>query len=132
MEVWALEAYSAVYTLQEMLTVKSDDVIGRNKLYESIIKGQKPKIGGLPESFNLVTYLFKGLCQNVEPLTVEELEIVQEDRIKKIINLGLSGVMKSTIAGEGEETIIEEDIGQEKEEIIDNVIQEMEDFGELE
>ena len=44
MEVWALEAYSAVYTLQEMLTVKSDDVIGRNKLYESIIKSQKPKI----------------------------------------------------------------------------------------
>ena len=59
MEVRALEAYSAVYTLQEMLTVKSDDVIGRNKLYESIIKGQKPKIGGLPESFNLLTYLFK-------------------------------------------------------------------------
>ena len=44
MEVWALEAYSAVYTLQEMLTVKSDDVVGRNKLYESIIKSQKPKI----------------------------------------------------------------------------------------
>lgn len=43
MEVWSLEAYSAVYTLQEMLTVKSDDVVGRNKLYESIIKGQKPK-----------------------------------------------------------------------------------------
>ena len=44
MEVWALEAYSAVYTLQEMLTVKSDDVVGRNKLYESIIKSQKPRI----------------------------------------------------------------------------------------
>jgi len=87
MEVRALEAYSAVYTLQEMLTVKSDDVIGRNKLYESIIKGQKPKIGGLPESFNLVTYLFKGLGQNVEPLSVEELEAIQEERIKKIINL---------------------------------------------
>ncbi len=134
MEVWALEAYSAVYTLQEMLTVKSDDVIGRNKLYEAIIKGQKPKIGGLPESFNLLTYLFKGLCQNIEPLSVEELEIVQEDRIKKIINLGLSGVMKSTIQTDSEEmsTESEADIGQEKEEIIDNVIKEMEDFGELE
>ncbi|MEI7919098.1 MAG: hypothetical protein WCH65_02560 [bacterium] len=87
MEVWALEAYSAVYTLQEMLTVKSDDVVGRNRLYESIIKGQKPKIGGLPESFNLLTYLFKGLCQNIEPLSIEELEVVQEDRIKKIVNL---------------------------------------------
>jgi DNA-directed RNA polymerase subunit beta len=130
MEVRALEAYSAVYTLQEMLTVKSDDVIGRNKLYESIIKGQKPKIGGLPESFNLLTYLFKGLCQNIEPLTVEELEVVQEDRIRKIVNLGLSGVMKSSITEEGEETVSLEDdaTGQEKEEIIDNVIQEMEDF----
>jgi hypothetical protein len=116
-----------------MLTVKSDDVIGRNKLYESIIKGQKPKIGWLPESFNLLTYLFKGLCQNIEPLSVEELEIVQEDRIKKIVNLWLSWVMKSTITTEWEDTMVsEEEIGQEKEEIIDNVIQEMEDFWELE
>jgi DNA-directed RNA polymerase subunit beta len=90
MEVRALEAYSAVYTLQEMLTVKSDDVIGRNKLYEAIIKGQKPKIGGLPESFNLLTFLFKGLCQNIEPLTVDELEKVNQERTKKIIDLGLS------------------------------------------
>jgi len=134
MEVWALEAYSAVYTLQEMLTVKSDDVIWRNKLYESIIKGQKPKIGWLPESFNLLTYLFKGLCQNIEPLTIEELEIVQEDRIKKIVNLWLSWVMKSSITTEWEENVnLEEDTtGQEKGEIIDNVIQEMEDFWELE
>jgi DNA-directed RNA polymerase subunit beta len=44
MEVWALEAYSAVYTLQEMLTVKSDDITGRNKTYEAIIKGMKPRI----------------------------------------------------------------------------------------
>jgi len=87
MEVWSLEAYSAVYTLQEMLTVKSDDVLGRNKLYESIIKGQKPKIGGLPESFNFVTYLFKGLGQNVEPLTTEELETIHQERIKKILDL---------------------------------------------
>jgi hypothetical protein len=116
-----------------MLTVKSDDVIGRNKLYESIIKGQKPKIGWLPESFNLLTYLFKGLCQNIEPLSIEELEIVQDDRIKKIVNLWLSWVMKSTIPWEWEETsITDEEIGQEKEEIIDNVIQEMEDFWELE
>lgn len=133
MEVWALEAYSAVYTLQEMLTVKSDDVIGRNKLYESIIKGQKPKIGGLPESFNLLTYLFKWLCQNIEPLSIEELEIVETDRIKKIVSLWLSGIMKSNISSEDDETTVTaEEVGQEKEEIIDNVIQEMEDFWELE
>ena len=71
MEVWALEAYSAVYTLQEMLTVKSDDVVGRNKMYESVIKGLKPKVGGLPESFNFLVYLFKGLGQSIEPLTAD-------------------------------------------------------------
>ncbi|MDR0650519.1 MAG: hypothetical protein LBG59_03820 [Candidatus Peribacteria bacterium] len=90
MEVWALEAYSAVYTLQEMLTVKSDDVQGRNKLYESIIKGQKPKTGQLPESFNLVTYLFRGIGQNIQPLTADEMERVHEERIAKIRSLGLS------------------------------------------
>lgn len=124
MEVWALEAYSAVYTLQEMLTVKSDDVLGRNKLYESIIKGQKPKIGGLPESFNLVTYLFKGLGQNVEPLTGEELEEIHQERVKKILDLQLSGLMDSSmVVGQAAD-----DNAQEKEEIIDNVIQEMQDF----
>ncbi|MDR0369955.1 MAG: hypothetical protein LBH96_05680 [Candidatus Peribacteria bacterium] len=99
MEVWALEAYSAVYTLQEMLTVKSDDVMGRNKLYESIIKGQKPKIGGLPESFHLVTYLFRGIGQNIQPLTADEMERITEERIDKIKNLGLSGLMTSSLTG---------------------------------
>jgi hypothetical protein len=125
MEVRALEAYSAVYTLQEMLTVKSDDVIGRNKLYESIIKGQKPKIGGLPESFNLVTYLFKGLGQNVEPLTTEQLEEIHQERTKKILGLGLSGLMDTSMIAISSG---DDDESHEKEEIIDNVIQEMEDF----
>ncbi len=74
MEVWALQAYSAVHTLQEMLTVKSDDVQGRNKTYEAIVKGGKIKVTGIPESFNLVTYLFKGLGQNIIPLQEEEME----------------------------------------------------------
>ncbi len=129
MEVWSLEAYSAVYTLQEMLTVKSDDVLGRNKLYESIIKWQKPKIWWLPESFNFVTYLFKGLGQNVEPLTAEELEIIHQERVKKILDLWLSGLMDdSLVVGQWGG----DDSTQEKEEIIDNVIKEMEDFGDLE
>ncbi|MBR6908163.1 hypothetical protein IKN40_06915 [bacterium] len=100
MEVWALEAYSAVYTLQEMLTVKSDDVIGRNKLYEAIIKSQKPKIGGLPESFNLLTYLFKGLGQNITALTADELEQIHEERVEKIKSLGLSGIMTASLEQE--------------------------------
>jgi DNA-directed RNA polymerase subunit beta len=54
MEVWALEAYGAAYTLQELLTVKSDDVIGRSKVYEAIVKGDNPPQPGIPESFNVL------------------------------------------------------------------------------
>ena len=54
MEVWALEAYGAAYTLQEFLTVKSDDVIGRTRMYESIVKGEQVLEPGLPESFNVL------------------------------------------------------------------------------
>jgi DNA-directed RNA polymerase subunit beta len=55
MEVWALEAYGAAYTLQEMLTVKSDDVTGRTKMYESIVRGDMTFDAGIPESFNVMT-----------------------------------------------------------------------------
>lgn len=130
MEVWALEAYSAVYTLQEMLTVKSDDVIGRNKLYESIIKGQKPKIGGMPESFNLLTYLFRGIGQNIQPLTADEIERIQEERIEKIKSLGLSGLMSEMSMPE--ESAGDIDSQEEKEEIMDKVTEELEDFGQTE
>ena len=130
MEVWALEAYSAVYTLQEMLTVKSDDVIGRNKLYESIIKGQKPKIGGLPESFNLLTYLFRGIGQNIQPLTADEIERIQDERIEKIKSLGLSGLMSEMSIPE--ENGGEVDSNEEKEEIMDKVTEDLEDFGQTE
>ena len=92
MEVWALEAYSAVYTLQEMLTIKSDDVLGRNKTYESIIKGMKPKVLGLPESFNYLTFLLKGLCQDIVPLTKEQMNYIHKERVEKITSLGLSGI----------------------------------------
>jgi DNA-directed RNA polymerase subunit beta len=54
MEVWALEAYGAAYTLQEILTVKSDDVAGRSKMYESIVKGENTTLPGIPESFNVL------------------------------------------------------------------------------
>ncbi len=68
MEVWALEAYGAAHTLQEMLTVKSDDVIGRSKVYESTIKGEEIKEPGIPESFNVLTKELQGLGLNVELL----------------------------------------------------------------
>ena len=71
MEVWALEAYGAAYTLQEMLTVKSDDVAGRTKVYESIVKGDDNFEAGIPESFNVLVKEIRSLGLNVELLDAE-------------------------------------------------------------
>ncbi|HEX9148252.1 MAG TPA: DNA-directed RNA polymerase subunit beta, partial [Thermoanaerobaculia bacterium] len=68
MEVWALEAYGASYTLQELLTVKSDDVEGRSQVYEAIVKGEVPADPGLPESFNVLVRELQSLCLDVELL----------------------------------------------------------------
>ena len=65
MEVWALEAYGSAYTLQEMLTVKSDDVAGRSKIYEAIVKGENPPEPGIPESFNVLVKELQSLCLDV-------------------------------------------------------------------
>jgi DNA-directed RNA polymerase subunit beta len=66
MEVWAMEAYGAAYTLQEFLTVKSDDVVGRTRMYEAIVKGDNTLESGLPESFNVLIKELQSLCLNVE------------------------------------------------------------------
>jgi len=66
MEVWALEAYGAAFTLQELLTVKSDDVAGRIKVYENIVKGDTNFSSGIPESFNVMIKEFRSLCLNVQ------------------------------------------------------------------
>ena len=66
MEVWALQAYGAAYTLQEMLTVKSDDVAGRTKVYEAIVRGDDTFEAGIPESFNVLVKELRSLCLNVE------------------------------------------------------------------
>ena len=71
MEVWALQAYGAAYTLQEMLTVKSDDVNGRTKVYEAIVRGDDGFEAGIPESFNVLVKEIKSLCLNVELLNDE-------------------------------------------------------------
>jgi DNA-directed RNA polymerase subunit beta len=76
MEVWALEAYGAAYSLQEFLTVKSDDVAGRTRMYESIVKGEHVLEPGLPESFNVMMQELKSLCLDVE--LVEEQSAVAE------------------------------------------------------
>jgi len=66
MEVWALEAYGAAYTLQELLTVKSDDVIGRNKIYDAIVKGENPPAPGTPESFRVLVREFRSLGLDIK------------------------------------------------------------------
>ena len=66
MEVWALEAYGAAYALQELLTIKSDDVLGRVKVYEAIVKGENIPEPGIPESFKVLIKEMQSLCLNVE------------------------------------------------------------------
>jgi DNA-directed RNA polymerase subunit beta len=66
MEVWALEAYGAAHILQELLTVKSDDVYGRTKIYESLVKGETTVDPGLPESFNVLVRELQSLCLDIE------------------------------------------------------------------
>ncbi|MFZ2580736.1 MAG: hypothetical protein WAX30_14495, partial [Citrobacter portucalensis] len=68
MEVWALEAYGASHTLQEMLTIKSDDTVGRVKVYEAIVKGDNVPEPGIPESFKVLIQEMRSLCLNVEAL----------------------------------------------------------------
>ncbi|HLB52797.1 MAG TPA: DNA-directed RNA polymerase subunit beta, partial [Chlamydiales bacterium] len=65
MEVWALEAYGAAHLLQEMMTVKSDDVSGRTRIYESIVKGENTLVAGTPESFNVLVKEMQGLCLDI-------------------------------------------------------------------
>ena len=81
MEVWALEAYGASYTLQEMLTVKSDDVVGRVKTYEAIVKGENIPEPGIPESFKVLIKELQSLCLDAKIYTEEEKElmIVEDD-----------------------------------------------------
>ena len=73
MEVWAMKAYGAAYALQEFLTVKSDDVQGRTRMYEAIVKGEYNLEPGLPESFNVLINELKALCLNVELLEPSQL-----------------------------------------------------------
>ena len=76
MEVWALEAYGAAYTLQELLTIKSDDVTGRSKIYEAIVKGENAPAPGTPESFNVLVKELQSLCLDVN---LEQIENIPEE-----------------------------------------------------
>jgi len=79
MEVWALEAYGAAHTLQEMLTIKSDDIVGRSRIYESIIKGEKIQKPVIPEAFNVMVKELQSLCLDVDLITTHEEAVAAEE-----------------------------------------------------
>jgi DNA-directed RNA polymerase subunit beta len=93
MEVWALEAYGAAYALQELLTIKSDDVLGRVKVYEAIVKGENIPEPGIPESFKVLMKEMQSLCLNVEVLSSDGLAIemreTDEDVFRAAEELGI-------------------------------------------
>jgi DNA-directed RNA polymerase subunit beta len=93
MEVWALEAYGAAYCLQELLTIKSDDVLGRVKVYESIVKGENVPEPGIPESFKVLMKEMQALCLNVEVLQADgeriDMKEIDEDVFRAAEELGI-------------------------------------------
>ncbi|OQA04368.1 MAG: DNA-directed RNA polymerase subunit beta [bacterium ADurb.Bin400] len=131
MEVWALEAYGAAHMLQEMLTIKSDDVVGRSKTYESIIKGEPIQKPLIPEAFNVMVKELQSLGLNVELLAAkisapEEEEVVEtsaaphpvEDQIEEDIQLDeveedLDKTLTEIAAQQAEEDIVSEEVVEE-------------------
>ena len=93
MEVWALEAYGAAYCLQELLTIKSDDVLGRVRVYEAIVKGDNIPEPGIPESFKVLIKEMQALCINVEVLSSEgqeiEMQELDEETFRTVEELGI-------------------------------------------
>jgi DNA-directed RNA polymerase subunit beta len=135
MEVWALEAYGAAYTLQEILTVKSDDVIGRVKTYEAIVKGENIPEPGVPESFKVLVKELQSLCMDVKIVSNEdgEMEIreSEEDAEPRDLGVNIEGtededkIDKDTalallVEDDGEETD-EEDTGDIADDDIDKI-----------
>jgi DNA-directed RNA polymerase subunit beta len=125
MEVWALEAYGAAYTLQEMLTIKSDDVIGRAKAYESIVKGESIRTPSVPESFNVLVKELKSLCLDVgllkklgtkaEQVALEdviEVDDIEQDVIPPIHELGSEQQIFKETEGQIESEIKGKNIGR--------------------
>ena len=111
MEVWALEAYGSAYTLQELLTVKSDDVMGRVKVYEAIVKGENIPEPGIPESFKVLVKEMQALCLNVEVLseTGEEIEMHETDeelmRTAEDLGIDLRSASAALLSSRSEEEL---------------------------
>jgi len=116
MEVWALEAYGAAHTLQEILTVKSDDVVGRVKTYESIVKGENIPEPGVPESFKVLIKELQALCLDVKVLNDDKEEIQLKESVEEAeIDVNIEGTEDSVIlpSEEYSESIIEEEMDED-------------------
>ncbi|MGE5298270.1 MAG: DNA-directed RNA polymerase subunit beta [Acidobacteriaceae bacterium] len=98
MEVWALEGYGAAHTLQEMLTIKSDDVVGRAKTYESIVKGEAIKKPNVPESFRVLVKELESLCLNVELIGAKVAEEEPTGEIKELATTDINDLAEPALA----------------------------------
>jgi DNA-directed RNA polymerase subunit beta len=118
MEVWALEAYGAAYTLQEMLTIKSDDTVGRVKAYEAIVKGENIAEPSIPESFKVLLKEMQSLALDVDVLSEEgaEVEVREEEDelLRAAEELGIDLSPGSLRAAAREPTAEEVEEGQER------------------
>ena len=135
MEIWALEAYGAAYTLREILTVKSDDVVGRVKTYEAIVKGQKLPEPGLPEAFRVLKKELQALALDVRLLDEEgnEIDMRKIEEEERRFPTSIEDV-NNNVKPKPVEEVVEEEIEDEDEEILDDDLDlDIElDFGEEE
>ena len=125
MEVWALEAYGAAYTLQEMLTVKSDDVVGRVKTYEAIVKGENIPEPGIPEGFKVLIKELQSLGLDVR-LYNDDKELELKENIEDAVDFNLEE-QKKLVSGEKEDVLIGEELDENYVEADDDSIDLLED-----
>ena len=122
MEVWALEAYGAAYTLQELLTVKSDDVVGRVKAYEKIVKGENIPEPGVPESFKVLLKELQSIGLDVKILNEDQEEVVMKELEDEdeVVETGIEEVMEGSSVETDEVTVVEPEVEEEEELPADN------------
>ena len=142
MEVWALEAYGAAYTLQEILTVKSDDIVGRVKTYESIVKGENIPEPGVPESFKVLLKELQSLALDIKVLREDSTEVeikesVDDDELAENIDMQVINDINKDSDGYSEEEgsltdaidmILGGDSDEEEEEFEFDEIDDVESF----
>ena len=144
MEVWALYAYGASHVLQEMMTIKSDDVVGRVKVYEALVKGQPIPKSGIPESFRVLIKEFQALGLDITVLdqngTFQELKNLEEDdkdgfepqnevRAKIDVNVVEGDTADGQVAYDDE---LDSDMEEEYEDVFEEISDDIKDYDEME